>query len=143
MNQLDIVRAWKDEEYRMNLTESYHISNFWSTFAEMHRVWWFDGIVTLLVSSSILSGAGLLALFFKADSDEGGTFQLAAGPQATFELGREGLAMRVPERMSGHYEIRPSAFHITFKSGEELRQEPMAHVPHAALFDDRFRNGAR
>ena len=59
-------------------------------------------------------------IHFKADSDEGGTFQLAAGPQATFELGREGLAMRVPERMSGHYLIRPSAFHIDFNSGEEL-----------------------
>jgi hypothetical protein len=59
-------------------------------------------------------------IHFKADSEKGGTFQLAKGPQATFELGREGLAMRVPERMSGHYEIRPSAFHITFKSGEEL-----------------------
>lgn len=59
-------------------------------------------------------------IHFKADSENGGAFQLAVGPQATFELGREGLAMRVPERMSGHYEIRPSAFHITFKSGEEL-----------------------
>ena len=57
---------------------------------------------------------------FKADSENGGTFQLAVGPQATFELGREGLAMRVPAHMSGEYELRPSAFHITFKSGEEL-----------------------
>ena len=28
--------------------------------------------------------------------------------------------MRVPARMSGHYKIRPSAFHIEFNSGEEL-----------------------
>jgi hypothetical protein len=57
---------------------------------------------------------------FVAESKSGGEFQLAEGPRATFEMGREGLAMRVPARMSGHYEIRPSAFHIEFKSGEEL-----------------------
>ena len=59
-------------------------------------------------------------IHFRADSDDGGTFELAAGPRATFELGREGLAMRVPERMSGRYEVRPSAFRITFNQGEEL-----------------------
>lgn len=59
-------------------------------------------------------------IHFQADSDAGGTFQLMTGPQATFELGREGLAMRVPERMSGRYEIRPSAFRIIFQSGEEM-----------------------
>jgi hypothetical protein len=60
------------------------------------------------------------SIHFMADSSNGGTFQLNEGPRATFDLGREGLHMRVPERMSGHYEIRPSAFHIDFKSGEEL-----------------------
>ena len=59
-------------------------------------------------------------IHFQADSAGGGTFQLAEGPRATFDLGREGLAMRVPERMSGRYLIRPSAFQITFKGGEEL-----------------------
>jgi hypothetical protein len=59
-------------------------------------------------------------IHFTADANNGGTFQLAEGPQATFELGREGLAMRVPERMSGRYLIRPSAFHIEFNAGEEL-----------------------
>lgn len=59
-------------------------------------------------------------IHFRADSEKGGTFELAVGARATFELGREGLAMRVPERMSGKYEIRPSAFRITFKEGEEL-----------------------
>jgi hypothetical protein len=59
-------------------------------------------------------------IHFNADSEGGGTFRLAEGPQATFELGREGLAMRVPERMSGRYEADPSAFRITFTSGEEL-----------------------
>ena len=65
-------------------------------------------------------------IHFTADADQGGTFQLAEGLRATFELGREGLVMRVPERMSGHYEIRPAAFHIDFQSGEEL--EGCKHV---------------
>src|SRR4051812_4814825 len=59
-------------------------------------------------------------IHFTADSDEGGTFRLGEGPPATFELGREGLAMRVPVRMSGRYSLRPSAFHIDFQGGEEL-----------------------
>ncbi|HKC62672.1 MAG TPA: hypothetical protein VKB86_03500 [Pyrinomonadaceae bacterium] len=59
-------------------------------------------------------------IHFRADSETGGTFELATGARATFELGREGLAMRLPERMSGRYLIRPSAFHITFNQGEEL-----------------------
>lgn len=59
-------------------------------------------------------------IHFRADSETGGTFELATGARATFELGREGLAMRVPERMSGRYEISPSAFRITFTEGEEL-----------------------
>jgi hypothetical protein len=58
---------------------------------------------------------------FMAKTESGGTFQLAAGGRATFELGREGLAMRVPERMSGRYMIRPSAFQIVFNEGEELQ----------------------
>lgn len=59
-------------------------------------------------------------IHFTAKSADGGTFLLAEGPRATFELGREGLAMRVPTRMSGSYTIRPSAFQIDFNSGEEL-----------------------
>jgi hypothetical protein len=59
-------------------------------------------------------------IHFTADADNGGAFQLAPGPQATFDLGREGLVMRVPEQMSGRYLIRPSAFHIEFNKGEEL-----------------------
>ncbi|HYJ45647.1 MAG TPA: hypothetical protein VEV81_03465 [Pyrinomonadaceae bacterium] len=59
-------------------------------------------------------------IHFHADSASGGTFRLAEGPRATFDLGREGLAMRLPERMSGRYLIRPSAFQITFEGGEEL-----------------------
>ena len=60
-------------------------------------------------------------IHFTAKSESDGTFQLAAGARATFELGREGLAMRVPERMSGRYIIRPSAFQIVFNNGEELQ----------------------
>lgn len=58
---------------------------------------------------------------FTAKTADSGTFRLAAGARATFELGREGLAMRVSERMSGRYMIRPSAFQIVFNEGEELQ----------------------
>jgi hypothetical protein len=57
---------------------------------------------------------------FTAKMENGGIFRLAEGARATFELGREGLAMRIPARMSGQYAIRPTAFQITFKEGEEL-----------------------
>jgi hypothetical protein len=57
---------------------------------------------------------------FVAKSESGGVFQLAEGARATFDLGREGLVMRVPARMSGKYQIRPSAFQIAFNEGEEL-----------------------
>lgn len=57
---------------------------------------------------------------FTPQSESGGTFQLVRGTPATFELGREGLAMRVPARMSGSYELRPSSFQIDFNSSEEL-----------------------
>lgn len=57
--------------------------------------------------------------FKPAGSDEG-TFALAEGPRALFDLGREGLVMRIPERMSGLYTLSPGAFHIEFNRGEEL-----------------------
>ena len=57
---------------------------------------------------------------FTAQSERSGTFILAAGKRALFDLRREGLVMRLPARMSGTYEIRPEAFHIVFKEGEEL-----------------------
>jgi hypothetical protein len=57
---------------------------------------------------------------FTAESESGGTFNLAEGPQATFDLGREGLAMRIPAHMSGRYSTTPSAFQIHFNEGEEL-----------------------
>ncbi|HEX8843111.1 MAG TPA: hypothetical protein VF791_00495 [Pyrinomonadaceae bacterium] len=60
-------------------------------------------------------------IHFRADGERTGTFRLARGPRATFDLGREGLAMRVPERMSGKYELRPDAFRIVFNGGEELQ----------------------
>jgi len=57
---------------------------------------------------------------FMAQHETGGTFELAEGPRATFDLGREGLVMRVPTQLRGQYEVRPDAFHITFKQGAEL-----------------------
>jgi hypothetical protein len=59
-------------------------------------------------------------IHFMAQDEKGGTFKLAEGPRATFDLGREGLVMRVPAQLSGQYELRPEAFHIAFNKGEEL-----------------------
>ena len=59
-------------------------------------------------------------LQFVATSPAGGTFTLAEGPRALLDLGREGLSMRIPARMSGAYELRPEAFRISFNKGEEL-----------------------
>ena len=52
--------------------------------------------------------------------ERGGTFSLAKGPRALFDLGREGLVMRVPKSMSGAYTLSDGAFHIEFNKGEEL-----------------------
>lgn len=57
---------------------------------------------------------------FTADDAHGGTFELAEGPRALFDLGREGLVMRVPQCMSGRYEILTGAFRVEFNRGEEL-----------------------
>jgi hypothetical protein len=59
-------------------------------------------------------------LHFEAGAASWGTFALAAGKRALFDLGREGLVMRIPERMSGGYSLSPGAFHIEFNKGEEL-----------------------
>ncbi|MCA1557072.1 MAG: hypothetical protein LC731_00865 [Acidobacteria bacterium] len=59
-------------------------------------------------------------LNFEPVDEAGGTFSLARGPRALFDLGREGLVMRVPERMSGLYTLSDGAFHIEFNKGEEL-----------------------
>lgn len=59
-------------------------------------------------------------IHFTADDDRGGSFALAEGPRALFDLGREGLSMRIPARMSGRYELQPGALHIAFNEGEEL-----------------------
>lgn len=58
---------------------------------------------------------------FIAESETGGTFILAAGERALFDLHREGLVMRLPTRMSGRYKLRPGAFSIDFNEGEELQ----------------------
>jgi hypothetical protein len=60
------------------------------------------------------------ALEFVADSADGGTFHLAAGEPALFELNRENLSLRIPERMSGRYEIYTGGFLVAFTDGEEL-----------------------
>jgi len=60
------------------------------------------------------------ALDFEATGDMQGLFQLKRGPRALFDLGREGLVMRIPERMSGTYRLTPGAFHIEFNRGAEL-----------------------
>ncbi|MFN2456050.1 MAG: hypothetical protein ABR577_17745 [Pyrinomonadaceae bacterium] len=59
-------------------------------------------------------------IHFTADQTNGGTFVLAEGERAAFDLGREGLVLRIPARMSGRYSIRPAAFSINFNRGEEL-----------------------
>jgi hypothetical protein len=59
-------------------------------------------------------------LEFVAASASAGTFSLAPGERALFELGREGFVMRIPTRLSGRYELRPGAFQIKFNRGEEL-----------------------
>jgi hypothetical protein len=59
-------------------------------------------------------------LYFTAESERGGSFMLTEGARADFDLGREGLVMRIPARMSGRYEVSAEAFQIEFKQGEEL-----------------------
>jgi hypothetical protein len=57
---------------------------------------------------------------FAAETETSGKFALAEGPLALLDLGREGLVMRIPARMSGRYELRPAAFRVIFNEGEEL-----------------------
>jgi hypothetical protein len=57
---------------------------------------------------------------FKPEGESAGKFSLAEGARALFDLGREGLVMRVPTRMSGTYLLSPGAFRIEFTTGEEL-----------------------
>lgn len=59
-------------------------------------------------------------LKFTADETAGGTFSLAEGERALFDLRREGLVLRIPVLMSGRYELRPGAFTVYFNRGEEL-----------------------
>src|SRR5579883_2659250 len=54
---------------------------------------------------------------FKVESNDGGSFVLAEGERALFDLKREGLLIRLPAtRMSGRYAIRPDAFRIDFNA---------------------------
>jgi hypothetical protein len=57
---------------------------------------------------------------FRAEGDSTGNFTLPEGKRALLDLGREGLVMRVPVRMSGNYLLQPNGFRISFNEGEEL-----------------------
>ena len=59
-------------------------------------------------------------LMFAAESAAGGSFKLAEGERALFDLHRERLVLRIPARVSGRYLLRPGAFRVEFNAGEEL-----------------------
>lgn len=59
-------------------------------------------------------------LKFIVESANGGSFKLATGERALFDLKRENLVLRIPPRMSGKYTVREGGFHIDFNEGEEL-----------------------
>lgn len=59
-------------------------------------------------------------LMFAAETDSSGSFKLAEGARALFDLHREGLVLRIPERVGGRYLLRPGAFRVEFDAGEEL-----------------------
>ena len=59
-------------------------------------------------------------ILFKAEDESSGSFTLPEGERALLDLGREGLVMRVPVRMSGTYQLQTDGFRIIFNEGEEL-----------------------
>lgn len=59
-------------------------------------------------------------LMFAAETDTSGGFRLPEGERALLDLRREGLVIRIPERVSGRYTLRPGAFRVEFNAGEEL-----------------------
>ncbi len=59
-------------------------------------------------------------LVFTADGAQDGSFTLAEGERALFDLRREGLVLRIPVLMSGRYELRPQAFTVYFNQDQEL-----------------------
>lgn len=59
-------------------------------------------------------------LRFTANDFRSGTFSIARGERALFDLRREGLVLRIPVLMSGRYELRPGAFTVYFDRGAEL-----------------------
>ena len=81
----------------------------------------FLGVFSPGASPSELAKVGeRAALQFTATSADGGLFTLPPGARALFDLHREGLVMRLPERMSGTYALRTESFIINFTEGEEL-----------------------
>jgi hypothetical protein len=59
-------------------------------------------------------------LMFAAETGAAGSFKLAEGERALFDLHREGLVLRIPAKVSGRYALRPGAFRVEFNAGEEL-----------------------
>ena len=59
-------------------------------------------------------------LMFAAETATRGSFKLAEGERALFDLHREGLVLRIPPRVSGRYALRLGAFRVEFNAGEEL-----------------------
>lgn len=59
-------------------------------------------------------------LQFTADSSGGGSFTLAEGKRADFDLNRDGLVMRVPRMLAGRYEVLADSFRVEFGEGREL-----------------------
>ena len=59
-------------------------------------------------------------LMFAAETGARGSFKAAEGERALLDLRREGLLIRIPERVSGRYFLRPGAFRVEFNAGEEL-----------------------
>jgi hypothetical protein len=75
--------------YRMNLTESHPISNFFATFAEMHSRYWFEGVGTLL-GLALATSAFCILILHRIETDSTAryeTWSLAhIGFLATFPL---------------------------------------------------------
>ncbi|MCV5180141.1 hypothetical protein OFC21_32500, partial [Escherichia coli] len=60
-------------------------------------------------------------IHFVAEAEDGGGFRLATGESALFDLGRDGLVVKLPARpLSGTYGLLADGFRIQFARGEEL-----------------------
>lgn len=60
-------------------------------------------------------------IHFIAEAEKSGSFRLATGERALFDLEREGLVVKLPARpLSGKYSLLADGFRIRFARGEEL-----------------------